>query len=167
MNSGIWTEIVFVHPTGYVACSRARLETRLYVAGDALEPEHHSRRADKGDPTTRLAMAFERSAAEQVALAQRRPDTSDVSRRALERSRRQREQALATTERRLSAAEEKLRGLGRLGHRRMRSELQAEIARQQAAIRLARKQLALCVLSRGSGLCQPGVASSGRRGLEW
>jgi ATP-dependent exoDNAse (exonuclease V) alpha subunit len=118
---------------GYVACTRARLETRLYLVGHALEPDHHGRPVDERDPTARLAGALERSAAERVALTQRRPDTSDVSRRVFDRSRREREHAFATAEHRLAAAEEnlaaaeeKLRGLGRLGHRRERRELQAE-----------------------------------------
>ena len=41
----------------------------------------------------------------------------------------------------MSIAEEGLRCLGRLGHRRQRTELQAEIYRQRTAIRLARTQL--------------------------
>jgi flagellar biosynthesis GTPase FlhF len=126
---------------GYVACSRARMETRLYVVGDALEPEDHGRPVDERDPTARLAGALERSAAEQPALMQR-PDTSHVKRRTLERCRRQREQALETAERRLATAEKKLRGPARLGRRSQRAELQAEISRQQSAVRLARTQLA-------------------------
>jgi conjugative relaxase-like TrwC/TraI family protein len=126
----------------YVACTRARLETRLYVVEDTLDQEHHTRRVDERDPTARLAAALERSAAEEVALAQRQPDTIEASRRAYERLRDQREQALATAEQRLSAAEEKLGGLGRLRHRRERLELQAEVARECATVRLARKQLA-------------------------
>jgi conjugative relaxase-like TrwC/TraI family protein len=127
---------------GYVACSRARLETRLYAAGDAIEREHHGRPVDASDPTARLAGALERSTAEEVALAQRRPGASDVSRRAFECNRSRHEQALATAEQRLSAAEEKLRDLGRLRHRRKRFELQAEAARERATVRLARKRLA-------------------------
>jgi hypothetical protein len=127
---------------GYVACSRARMETRLYVVGDALEPEHHGRPLETRDPSTRLAGALERTAAEHVAFARRRPDASEPSRRIFERGRRQREHALATAEHRLSAAEQKLSGLGRLGHRRECRELQAEIARQRALVRIGRKHLA-------------------------
>jgi ATP-dependent exoDNAse (exonuclease V) alpha subunit len=126
---------------GYVACSRARMETRLYLVGDALEPEHHGRPVDARDPTTRLAGALERPAAEQAALMQRR-DTSDVTRRALEQRRRASERALELAERRLATAEEKVRGLGRFGRRRGRLELQAEVSLQRTAVRLARRQLA-------------------------
>ena len=125
---------------GYVACSRARRETRLYVVGEALDREHRSVLATR-DPAARLARALEQSGAEQLALVQASPARSEVTRRALERCRRQREQALETAERRLSAAEEGLRGLGRLGRRRQRAELQAEICHQRTAVRLARTQL--------------------------
>ncbi|MGH3072076.1 MAG: MobF family relaxase [Gaiellaceae bacterium] len=126
---------------GYVACSRARTETRLYLVCEAFEREHHVRHLDR-DAASRLAGALERSNAEQLAVAQTCPDTSEVTRRALERCRRQRELALQTAERRLSAAEEKLSGLGRLSRRAQRAQLQAEISLQKCAARLARSQLA-------------------------
>ena len=126
---------------GYVACSRARTETRLYLVCEAFEREHHVRHLDR-DPASRLAGALERSDAEQLAVAQTCPDTSEATRRALERCRRQRELALETAERRLSAAEEKLSGLGRLGRRAQRAQLQAEISLQKYAVQLARSQLA-------------------------
>jgi conjugative relaxase-like TrwC/TraI family protein len=126
---------------GYVACSRARTETRLYVVGEALERKQHPTLLTQRDPAARLASALERSAAEQLAAVQRQPEMSEVTRRALERCRRQREQALATAEQRLSIAVEQFRVLGRLGHRRQRAELQAEISHQRSALRLARRQL--------------------------
>ena len=126
---------------GYVACSRARTEARLYGTGESLEREQHGNLLTPRDPTARLANALERSGAEQLASLQTQPETSDVTRGALERCRSQREQALETGERRLSAAEEQLRGLGRLGRRRQRAELQAEIAHQRTVVRLARSQL--------------------------
>lgn len=126
---------------GYVSCSRARTETRLYVVGEAPEGEQHGSLLAPRDPAARLARALQRSGAEQLALVQMRPDMSEVTRRTLERCRRQREQALGTAERRLFAAERGLRGLGRLGRRRQRAELQAEIIHQRTAVRLARTQL--------------------------
>ena len=126
---------------GYVACSRARSETRLYITGEALEGEQHGSLLTPHDPTARLANALERSGAEQLASPQTQPDTSEVTRRAQERHRRQREQALQTAEHRLSAAQKELRGLGRLGRRRQRAALQAEISRQRTVVRLARTQL--------------------------
>jgi conjugative relaxase-like TrwC/TraI family protein len=127
---------------GYVACSRARTQTRLYATGAALAGEQHGNLFTSRDPSARLASALERSRAEQLASARTQPDTSDVTRRALERCRRQRKRALETAERRLSAAEKGLRDLGRLGHRRQRAELQTEISHQRTAVRLARAQLA-------------------------
>ncbi|MDQ3090212.1 MAG: relaxase domain-containing protein [Actinomycetota bacterium] len=133
---------------GYVACSRARTETHLYVAGEGPEGEQHGSLLAPRDPAARLASALQRSGAEQLASVQTRPEASEVTQRALERCRRQREQALATAEQRLSAAENELRGLGRLGRRRQRTELQAEISHQRTAIRLARTQLTKLPLER-------------------
>ena len=133
---------------GYVACSRARTETRLYATGEALEAEQHGNPLTPRDPTARLASALERSGAEQLALAHTRPEVSEVTRRARERHRRQREQALKTAERRLTAAQQQLRNLGRLGGRRQRAELQAEITHQRTVVRLARTQLTELPLER-------------------
>jgi conjugative relaxase-like TrwC/TraI family protein len=126
---------------GYVACSRARTETRLYGTGESLEREQHQSLLTPRDPTARLASALERSGGQQLASVQTQPDTSEVTRRALDRLRRRREQTLETAERRLSAAQERLRDIGRLGGRRQRAELQAEIAHQRTVVRLARTQL--------------------------
>lgn len=63
---------------GYVACSRARLETRLYLADrDLLERETPLRDPDSPAPPERAARALQRPAAEPLALEQRRqrPDT--------------------------------------------------------------------------------------------
>lgn len=58
---------------GYVACSRARLETRLYLAErDPLERETPFRRPDLDDPPARAGRALQRSAVEPLALDQRR-----------------------------------------------------------------------------------------------
>ena len=116
-------------------------ETRLYATGESLEGEQHGSLLTPRDPTARLANALERAGAEKLASVQTLPETSEVTRRARERCRRQREQALETAEQRLSAAQEQLRRLGRLGHRRQRAELRAEISHQRTALRLARRQL--------------------------
>jgi hypothetical protein len=109
----------------------------------AFEREHHGRALDERDLPTRLAGALERSSAEQLALAQARPAPSDGGRRAVEEAlRTRREKALETAEQRLAAAQQRLGRLGRLGHRAERTELRAEVARQQAALDLAREQLA-------------------------
>ena len=132
---------------GYVACSRARTETHLYATTAAIEGEQHGSLLTPRDPTARLASALERSGAEQLASVTL-PEMSEVTRRAQERCRREREQALETAERRLSAAEDGLRGLGWIGRRRQRAELQAEITHQQTVVRLARTQLTELPLER-------------------
>lgn len=58
---------------GYVALSRAREATRLYVTGNPLERESHFHELDDRDPVTRLASALEESAIERLAVDQRRP----------------------------------------------------------------------------------------------
>ena len=134
---------------GYVACSRARLETRVYLAPDAFEREHHAVPIDRPEPSARLVGAFERSTAEELALAQPRTAMpSDMTRRVLEQSRRQRERAIELAEQRLGTAEEKLRNLGRFGRRRYRAELKAEVSFQRTASSLARTQLADLVSER-------------------
>jgi conjugative relaxase-like TrwC/TraI family protein len=58
---------------GYVACTRARLQTRLYLADrDALERETPLRESDPAAPPERTARALERSSAEPLAVDQRR-----------------------------------------------------------------------------------------------
>jgi conjugative relaxase-like TrwC/TraI family protein len=57
---------------GYVACSRARLQTRLYFADrDLLERETPLREPDRAASPERAARALERSSAEPLALDQR------------------------------------------------------------------------------------------------
>jgi hypothetical protein len=128
---------------GYTACTRARTETRLYLGGEAPAPEreHHGRPIDRRSPPARLADALEQSAAERTALEQNKRPPSDASRRAVERRRRECDRALEEAEQRLAAAHEELSGLGRLGHRRERIELQAKISLRRTVLRLARKQL--------------------------
>lgn len=127
---------------GYVACSRARIETRLYLAAETVEREHPARPIDRPEPSARLARALERSTAQELALVQPRTSVpSDVTRRAFEHARRQRERALQLAEQRLAAADEKLRNLGRFGRRHHRTELEAEASLRRTAVRMARRQL--------------------------
>ena len=56
---------------GYVALSRARRETRLYVTGTVPERESHFHDLDDRDPVTRLGQALEESAIERLAVDQR------------------------------------------------------------------------------------------------
>ena len=138
---------------GYVACSRARAETCLYLAvGAAVEREHHSRPLDQRDPSARVAAALERPAREELALAQPRRERGDATRRALEQRRREVQRALERAEQNLAGAEQRLNRLGRFGDRHERAELEAEVARQAAALRLARRQVALLPIERERAL---------------
>jgi conjugative relaxase-like TrwC/TraI family protein len=56
---------------GYVALSRARRETRLYVTATLRERESHFHDLDDRDPVTRLGQALEESAVERLAVDQR------------------------------------------------------------------------------------------------
>jgi hypothetical protein len=55
---------------GCVACSRARAETRLYLAGRAIEREAHGRERDPRSSPERAARALGSSASEPLALEQ-------------------------------------------------------------------------------------------------
>ena len=56
---------------GYVALSRARQQTRLYVTATPRERESHFHDLDDRDPVTRLGQALEESAIERLAVDQR------------------------------------------------------------------------------------------------
>jgi ATP-dependent exoDNAse (exonuclease V) alpha subunit len=58
---------------GYVALSRARKETRVYITGEEREPESHFHELDDRPSTTRIADALERSATEDLATNQQPP----------------------------------------------------------------------------------------------
>ncbi|MGH3030606.1 MAG: MobF family relaxase [Gaiellaceae bacterium] len=126
---------------GYVACSRARTETRLYLVGAGHEREAHGRDLEPRDVSDRLADALTTSASERLALEHADP-TLDTRERLLEEHRRRVEEARANAEQRLAHAEVRLEELGWRGRRRHGSELQAEIALEQATLRLAEKKLA-------------------------
>jgi hypothetical protein len=140
---------------GYVALSRARTQTRLYVTEPLGERESHFHELDKRDPLTRLAQALEESGAERLASAQRPlaagprrgtrpvilrspPAERERSRlRLLEKRLRETEQLRDRVEPRLASAE---RGLAALGWRASGvrgRELRAEIAHEQSALALA------------------------------
>jgi conjugative relaxase-like TrwC/TraI family protein len=145
---------------GYVALSRAREHTRLYITADVGEPESHFHELDAPDPVTRLAQALEESGAERLASEQRPPpagprrDSRPVLARRpqqeRERSRlrflekRQRETELlhARAERRLAAAEASLADLGWRARGGRGHELRGEIALQHSALTLAEEKLA-------------------------
>ncbi|MGH3093857.1 MAG: MobF family relaxase [Gaiellaceae bacterium] len=148
-----------VQEWGYVALSRAREATRLYVTADVGEPQSHFHELDERDPLTRLAQALEASGAERLAseqrpletgprydarpvLALRPPEERERSRlRFLEKRERETEQLRARAERRLAAAEESLAGLGWRARGGRGDALRSEIALQRSALTLAEKKL--------------------------
>jgi conjugative relaxase-like TrwC/TraI family protein len=144
---------------GYVALSRARDATRLYVTGKPLERESHFHDLDDRDPVTRLASALEESTIERLAIDQRplpsdprhrasaeikRPPLSESDRiklRLLDQQRLATVRAKESAERRLAEAETTFDRLPRLVRGRRRNELRTEIARERAAIHLADQKL--------------------------
>jgi conjugative relaxase-like TrwC/TraI family protein len=123
---------------GYVACTRARTETRLYLAETEREHDTHARPHDTLDAPERAARALARSSAEPLALAQ----ASDEGRtRLLAQRQRQLEQQRTRAQARLADTRERLQRLGWRGRRRHSAELRAEISLHEAALRLADEKL--------------------------
>jgi hypothetical protein len=142
----------------YVALSRARAETRLYITGTPREHVSHFRDLDDRDPLARFGRALEESALEELAVDQRplpsgprheaRPEierppmTTDerLQRRLLERKQRALTKCREVAERKLETAQ---KNLGRCSplRRRARAELRATIEQEQRSIALNRKQL--------------------------
>jgi conjugative relaxase-like TrwC/TraI family protein len=143
---------------GYVALSRARAETRLYVTGTPREHESHFHDLDDRDPLARFGRALEESAVEELAVDQRplpsgprhdaRPEIErskptaeeQMRRRLLEQKRRALSKTHAAAERRLETAERKLAQCGAL-RRRGRDELRAQIELERRALALVDRQL--------------------------
>jgi hypothetical protein len=144
---------------GYVALSRARAETRLYVTGTPREHESHFPDLDDRDPLARFGRALEESAIEELAVDQHplasgplhdaRPEierlemTPDerVQRRLLDQKQRALTKSCEVAERKLELAEKDLARCGPL-RRRARGELRATIELEQRSMELNRKQLA-------------------------
>lgn len=149
---------------GYVALSRAREQTRLYVTGTPREHESHFHEMDDRDPLTRFGRALEESAIELLALDQRplptgprheaRPEVERRQRSSEERLHlrllEQKRRALAKTrdlaERKLETAERDLDRCGPL-QRRRREQLRADIDLHRQAIASADERLAETVAS--------------------
>ena len=123
---------------GYVACTRARTETRLYRAETEFEHEIHARQRDRLGAPERTTRALQRSSAEPPALAQ----TADASgARLLAHRQRELERQRTRAQERLADACERLERLGWRGRRRERAEIQTEIGLYQTALRLADEKL--------------------------
>jgi conjugative relaxase-like TrwC/TraI family protein len=117
---------------GYVAASRAREETRLYLAQDALEPgESHAREIGERMLPERAARALERPAAEPLALEQ-----SERRKVLAARLRRQEElkRQSGRTARELAASERQLERL-HSWQRQRRLELEGVIDSRQEMLR--------------------------------
>ena len=128
---------------GYVACSRAREETRLYVATRVLDPETHGHATGPASASERVLRALTATSAERLAVDNAGGSgILDASARALAHRRRHLEHARNRAQERLTEAETKLEQLGWRGRRRHGAELQAEIGLQRAAVRIATKRLA-------------------------
>jgi conjugative relaxase-like TrwC/TraI family protein len=112
---------------GYVACSRARVKTRVYLAGRAmLDRETPLREPEPVGSLERAAWALQRRAAEPLALDQGR-NRRDTVLSLLTQQRRMLERHRECTSRRLVAAQWELQHL-RWWSRDRRSELRIEIA---------------------------------------
>jgi hypothetical protein len=70
---------------GYVALSRAREQTRVYITDQQREPESHFHELDDRPATTRVAQALETSATENLATNQQLPVERWASRAHIER----------------------------------------------------------------------------------
>jgi conjugative relaxase-like TrwC/TraI family protein len=143
---------------GYVALSRARTETRLYVTGTPREHESHFHDLDNRDPLARFGRALEESAVEELAVDQRplpsgprhdaRPEIARsaftpeerMRRRLLEQKRRVLSKTRDAAERRLETVERKLAQCGAF-RRRGREELRAQIELERRALALVDTQL--------------------------
>jgi conjugative relaxase-like TrwC/TraI family protein len=142
---------------GYVALSRAREETRLYVTAIAREHESDFHILDDPDALTRFGRALEESAIERLAVDQRALPSSYRARphiertaltpearlhlRLLEQKRRALEKTRDTARRRLGAAQRELERCNPL-RRRHRDQLRADIERQSGAVEVAESRLA-------------------------
>jgi conjugative relaxase-like TrwC/TraI family protein len=122
---------------GYVACTRAREQTRLYLTAEAPARETHGREPDKLGTPERLARALTTSGSEPLALEQARL-TARI--RAVERQ--QLEQTRARVAQRLAQNERMLDRLGWRDRRKHGAELRADVDLQRRALRYADDRLA-------------------------
>jgi conjugative relaxase-like TrwC/TraI family protein len=146
---------------GYVALSRARTETWLYVTADARERESHFHDLDERGAVTQVAQALEGSAVERLAVDQRplisgraqqaRPEIErsaptnqrEAWLRFIEQQRRAVLNARVDAQRKLGDAEQGLAKLKRFDRSGARHELQSKIALRREAIRGSETRLSL------------------------
>jgi conjugative relaxase-like TrwC/TraI family protein len=143
---------------GYVALSRARSETRLYVTGTPREHESHFHDLDDRDPLARFGRALEESAIEELAVDQHplpsgprhdaRPEIERprmtpeerLQRRVLEQKSRALTKTREAARQKLERATRELEGCGSL-RRRRRGALVTEIDLQRRAIEMTDERL--------------------------
>jgi conjugative relaxase-like TrwC/TraI family protein len=120
---------------GYVACTRARTETHLYLSEhDTIERETPLRDPNRTTAAERTARALERAAAEPLALDQAR-QRHDANARNHIRRQEQLEQQRARVAERLATAQRELSQLGWWSRGKRRGELEREITFQRIALR--------------------------------
>ena len=124
---------------GYVACTRARTETRLYLSAAPPELEQPRRARDGGTVPARTVRALETRAEQRLASLQ--IEQSNRAARLAATRQRQLEEQRARAAQQLTDAERQLDRLGWRARRKHRVELGAEIALQRQAIQLADQKL--------------------------
>lgn len=135
---------------GYVGLSRARTETRLYVAEEISEPETHAHEIRGPDALSHLAHALESPSAESLALQHERPPARSQRRdwvvldrpkwtsselRYLEQDRLATEKLRTSAERRLTEAEAALARLPLVVRGRRCDALHSQIRLEQQTLR--------------------------------
>jgi hypothetical protein len=121
---------------GYVACSRARVETRLYLAGrDPLDRETPLRDPNPTTPPERVARALERSSSEPLALDQSRGQ-DDSAMRIIAQQHERLDQLRNRRTEELAAAERELKSL-RWWKRGRRVELETQVTCHRTELRRA------------------------------
>lgn len=142
---------------GYVGLSRARTETRLYLAEETVsDPETHAHEIRDSDALSRLARAFESSGAEPLAVEHGEPSANsrpqdrvvlDRSKRTsselrfLEQDRLTTEKLRAGAERRLAEAERALSRLPFVVRGRRRDDLRTKVRLERQTLRAAAGKL--------------------------
>jgi conjugative relaxase-like TrwC/TraI family protein len=124
---------------GYVACTRARLQTRVYIADrDLLERETPLQEQDRAAPPERAARALERSSVEPLALDQRR-QRGDTILNFYAQQQEQLDRERECSAKQLAAAQRRLEQL-HWWNRDRRAELETEIALQRQTLERAEER---------------------------
>lgn len=141
---------------GYVALSRARTQTRLYLTESTLEPETHAQTIDQPNSLARFAQALESPNAERLALehnqpsARSRPRTQVVLERAnptsselrfVEQDRLATERLREGTQRRLGEAERELARLPFFVRGRRRDTLETKVRHERQTLSMTAEKL--------------------------